>query len=103
MAVVVFVVVIAIFLGICFFVLAPLYRWSQNRQRAAGVRTTEQIRMADAMSDALRANQPRPQPQQQAAPLSLSQRLSYLDAARQAGQITQAEYDQQRAAIIRSS
>jgi hypothetical protein len=108
MAVVVFVVVIAIFLAICFFVLAPLYRWSQKRQRAAGVRTTDQIRMADAMSDALRANQPRPQPQPQpqpqaAAPLSLSQRLSYLDAARQAGQITQDEYNKQRAAIIQSA
>jgi hypothetical protein len=62
------------------------------------VRTTEQIRIADAMGDALRANQPRPQPQ--AAPLSLPQRLSYLDAPRQAGQITQDEYDPQRAAII---
>jgi hypothetical protein len=112
MAVVVFVVVIAIFLAICFFVLAPLYRWSQKRQRAAGVRTTDQIRMADAMSDALRANQPRPQPRPQpqpqpqpqaAAPLSLSQRLSYLDAARQAGQITQDEYNKQRAAIIQSA
>jgi hypothetical protein len=50
---------------------------------------------------ALHQNLPRPQPQ--AAPLSLPQRLSYLDAARQGGQITQAEYDQQRAAIIQSS
>jgi hypothetical protein len=57
--------------------------------------------MADAMSDALRANQPRPQPQ--AAPLSLPQRLGHLDAARQADQITQDEYDRQRAAIIQSS
>jgi len=40
---------------------------------------------------------------QQAAPLSLSQRLSYLDAARQAGQITPEEYDKQRAAIIQST
>ena len=57
------------------------------------------------MSDALRANQPRPQPQPQpqAAPLSLSQRLSNLDAARQAGQITPDEYDRQRAAIIQSA
>jgi hypothetical protein len=101
MAVVVLLVLLGIFLAFCFFVLAPLYRWSQKRQRAAGVRTTEQIRMADAMGDALRANQPRPQPQ--AAPLSLPQRLSYLDAARQAGQITQDEYDRQRAAIIQSS
>ena len=101
MAVVILLVVFGIFLAFCFFVLAPLYRWSQNRQRAAGVRTAEQVRMADAMSDALRANQPRPQPQ--AAPLSLSQRLGHLDAARQAGQITQDEYDRQRAAIIQSS
>jgi hypothetical protein len=101
MGAVIFLVIIGIFLAFCFFVLAPLYSWSQKRQRAAGVRTTEQVRMADAMSDALRANQPRPQPQ--AAPLSLSQRLSHLDAARQAGQITQAEYDQQRGAIIQSS
>ena len=106
MAAVAFLVVIGIFLAICFFVLAPLYRWTQKRQRAAGVRTTEQVRMADAMSDALRASQPRPQPQfqpqPQAAPLSLSQRLSNLDAARQAGQITPDEYDRQRAAIIQS-
>jgi len=101
MAVVAFLVIIGIFLAFCFFVAAPFYRWSQKRQRAAGVRTTEQIRMADAMSDALRANQPPPRPQ--AAPLSLSQRLSYLDAARQAGQISQDEYDRQRAAIIQSS
>lgn len=101
MAAVILLVLLGIFLAFCFFVLAPLYRWSQNRQRAAGVRTTEQIRIADAMGDALRANQPRPQPQ--AAPLSLSQRLSYLDAARQAGQVTQDEYDRQRAAIIQSS
>jgi hypothetical protein len=101
MAVVILLVLLGIFLAFCFFVLAPLYRWSQNRQRAAGVRTTEQTRMADAMGDALRANQPRPQPQ--AAPLNLSQRLSYLDAARKAGQITQDEYEQQRAAIIQSS
>jgi hypothetical protein len=101
MAIVILLVLLAIFLAFCFFVAAPFYRWTQKRQRAAGVRTTEQVRMADAMSDALRANQPRPQPQ--AAPLSLSQRLSYLDGARKAGQITQDEYDRQRAAIIQSS
>jgi hypothetical protein len=101
MAAVVLLIILGIFLAFCFFVLAPLYRWTQKRQRAAGVRTTEQTRMADAMGDALRANQPPPQPQ--GAPLSLPQRLSYLDAARQAGQITQDEYDRQRAAIIQSS
>lgn len=92
------IVLLVLFLGFCFFVLAPLYRWKERRQRAAGVRTTEQIRMADAMGDAIRANQPRPQ--QQPAPLSMSARLAELDAARQAGQITEAEYAAGRASII---
>jgi hypothetical protein len=98
MAVLALLIVLAIFLAICFFVLAPLYRWTQRRQRAAGVRTTEQVRMADAVGDALRANQP--QPQHQPAPLSMSVRLAELDTARQAGQITEAEYAAGRASII---
>jgi hypothetical protein len=98
MAVVALLIVLAIFLGFCFFVLAPLYRWTQRRQRAAGVRTTEQVRMADAMGDAIRANQP--QHQRQPAPLSMSARLAELDAARQAGQITEAEYAAGRASVI---
>jgi hypothetical protein len=100
MAVVALLIVLAIFLGFCFFVLAPLYRWTQRRQRAAGVRTTEQVRMADAMGDAIRANQPQRQPQHQPAPLSMSARLAELDAARQAGQITEAEYAAGRASVI---
>jgi hypothetical protein len=67
-------------------------------RNARQTRTIDQLRMTDAVGDALRDYAPE-QPSQP----SMSARLDDLTAAFQSGRITEDEYNQRRASIIQSS
>jgi hypothetical protein len=75
------------------FVIGPILMRSLHHSR-----TTDQLRMTDAVGDALRDYAP-----QQPSRPSMSARLDDLTAAFQSGRITEDEYNRVRASIIQSS
>lgn len=96
-----FVIAVAVvgFVLFCQFVIGPIVLRSARQTR-----TIDQMRMTDAVGDALRdyAPQQPSQPSQPSQP-DMSARLDALQAAFQSGRITEAEYNQGRASIIQSS